>query len=52
MYCTHTIITCGLHTFYSSFEDQIHLFKNFYHKFLTLCVVSIQERVMIVPVQY
>ena len=42
------IITRGLYTFYPVFEGQKRLFKElFFHKILTLCMVSIQERVII-----
>ena len=46
------IITRGLYTFYPVFEGQKRLFKElFFHKILTLCMVSIQERVMMASVR-
>ena len=45
-YRTRAIITRGLYTFYPIFEGQKHFLRSFFRKILTLCTVSIQERVM------
>ena len=47
IYCTRTIITRGLYIFYPIFEDHFFVFKEFFHKIISLCMVSIQERFLI-----
>ena len=44
--------TRGLYTFYPLFEDHFFVFKDFFWKILSLCMVSIQERVMMARVWY
>ena len=51
-YRTRAIITCSLYTFYPMFEDQKHFLRSFFRKILTLCTVSIQERVIVARVRY
>ena len=53
IYRTRAIITRGLYTFYSIFEVQKRLFKEFFFvvKILVLCRISIQERVMMAGVR-
>ena len=51
-YITRAIITRGLYTFYPIFEGQKHFLRSFFRKFLTLCKVSIQERLTVVRVRY
>ena len=48
MYRMRAIITLGLHTFYQLFKVQKHFFKGLFLKILAVCMVSIQERVMMV----
>ena len=52
IYRTRAIITRGLYTFYPLFEVQKRFFKGFFLKILALCMVSIQERVMMARVRY
>ena len=47
IYHTHKIITRGLYTFYPIFEGQKRFLRSFFHKILTLCTISIQERFQI-----
>ena len=42
-----TIITHGWYIFYQIFEAQKRFLRSFFYKFLTLCMVSIQERFVI-----
>ena len=51
MYRTRAIITRGLYTFYLIFEDQKRFLRSFFRKIMTLCTVSIQERVMMARIQ-
>ena len=46
-YSTRAIIGCGLYTFYPIYEDHFFVFKEFFQKILSLCMVSIQERFVI-----
>ena len=53
------IITHGLYTFYPIFEGQKRFLRNFFHKILTLCTVSMysravlnQEWVIVTRIQY
>ena len=46
-YRMRAIITRGLYIFYSILEGQNGFLRSFFHKILTLCTVSIQERFMI-----
>ena len=50
VYRTRAIITRGLYTFYPILEGQKRL-RSFFCKILTLCTISIQERVMKARVQ-
>jgi hypothetical protein len=50
-YRTRAIITRGLYNFYPLFEVQKRFFKGFFLKILALCMVSIQERVMMARVR-
>ena len=52
MYRTRAIITRRLYTFYPIYEDQKRFLRNFFCKILALCMVSIQERVMMARVRY
>ena len=52
MYRTRAFITRGLYTFYPIFEDQKRFLRIFFCKFLTLCMVSIQEGVIMARVRY
>ena len=51
-YRTRAIITRGLYIFYLFFEGQKGFFKDFFQKILPLCMISIQERVMMARIQY
>ena len=51
-YRMRAIITRGLYTFYPIFEDQKRFLRSFFRKILTLCMVSIQERVIVARVPY
>ena len=53
-YCMCSIIACGLYYIqYPVFEVHFFVFKEFFfQKILSLCMVSIQERVMMVCVWY
>ena len=46
-YRMRAIITCVFHTLYPIFNVKKRLFKELFQKFLTLCMVSIQERFII-----
>ena len=46
-YRTRSIITRGLYTFYLLFEVQKRFSRGFLKKNLALCMVSIQERLLI-----
>ena len=46
------IITRGLYTFYPLFEVQKRFLRSFFLKILALCMVSIQERVMMARIRY
>ena len=50
-YSMCAIMTRSLYGFYKNFEVQKRLFKQLFRKFLTLCMVSIQERVMMARVR-
>ena len=52
IYRTRVIITRGLYIFNPIFEDHFLFSRRFFHKILSLCMVSIQERVMMARVQY
>ena len=52
IYHTHTIITCGLYIFHPIFESQKRFLGRLFHEILDLCMVSIQERVIMARVQY
>jgi hypothetical protein len=52
VYRTRAIMTRGLYILNSLFEGQKRFFKEFFQKILALCVVSIQERVMMAHVRY
>ena len=54
MYRTRAIITRGLYTFHTLFEDHFFVFKElFFEKFCPyVWLVSNQERVMMARVQY
>ena len=52
MYRTRAIITRGLYTFYPLFEVQKRFSRGFFLKILALCMVSIQERVMMARIRY
>jgi hypothetical protein len=51
-YRMRAIITRSLYTFYPIFEDQKRFLRSFFRKILTLCMVSIQERVIVARVPY
>ena len=51
IYRTRAIITRGLHPLYPIFEGQKSFLRSFFRKFLTLCMVSIQERVIMARVR-
>ena len=46
-YSTRAIITRGLYIFSTLFEGQKRFLRSFFHKFLPLYMVSIQERFII-----
>ena len=45
-YRTRAIITLGLYIFYPIFEDHFFVCKEVFSEILSLCMASIQERVM------
>ena len=51
IYRTRAIITRGLYIFYPIFGGQKHFLRSFFRKILTLCTVSIQERVIVARVR-
>ena len=46
------MITRGLYTFYPLFEVQKRFFKGIFFEILSLCMASIQERVMMARIRY
>ena len=51
-YRMRAIITRGFHTFYLLIEDQKRFSRGFFLEILALCMISIQERVMMARVRY
>ena len=51
-YRTRAIISRGLYIFYPIFEDQFFVFKDVFMKILTLCMASIQERIIMARIRY
>ena len=51
-YSMCAIITRGLYIFYPILEGQKSFLRSFFRKFLTLFMVSIQERVMMTSIRY
>ena len=52
MYRTRAIITRGLYIFYPIMEGQKRFLRSVFRKFLPLCMVSIQERVIMARIRY